>query len=167
MPRKCCVPVCKSNYKTGKSAATFRFPSDEEQIRLWKTAIPRNWDNTPITKNTVVCERHWPPNYEKYRHYGKERPVNPPCLFEGVPPSCITKVTVKRPTQKSSRDVRSIIPDEMDTFTLSDTLSFTEILDGYASFLDGVVAFEEGIRKSVIIQSTMIENGIPRFALEI
>ena len=167
MPRKCCVPFCKSNYKTGESIAVFRFPSDVEQARLWKTAIPRNWNSTEITSNTVVCAKHWPAGFESYQHYGKIRPVNPPSIFFDVPKSCITHVPPKRMTRKCLVENRSIIPDELQEFASSDTLTFGDILEKVVSRISGVTAFEEEVRKSVIVQSTILDNGIPRFVLEI
>ena len=166
MPRKCCVPFCKSNYETGESIAVFRFPSDVEQARLWKTAIPRNWNSIEITGNTVVCAKHWPVGFESYQHYGKIRPVNPPSIFFDVPKSCITHVPPKRMTRKCLVENRSIIPDELQEFASSDTLTFGDILEKVVSRISGVTAFE-GVRKSVIVQSTILDNGIPRFVLEI
>ena len=58
---------------------------------------------------------------------------------------------------------RSIIPDEIQEFASSDTLTFGEKV---VSRISGVTAFE-GVRKSVIVQSTILDNGIPRFVLEI
>ena len=162
MPRKCCVPHCKSNYKTGESTAVFRFPADPDQAQQWKIAIPRNWKSTNITKNTVVCVKHWPPEFETYKHYGKLRPVNPPSLFPKVKKSCITKVPKKRSTKKALREDRSILPDELNSFSESDKLNFAEILDEYSSRVDGVVGFVEEESKSVILQSTSIDNGMLR-----
>ena len=61
MGRKCCVPLCRLKYDT--SDKTFRLPQDAEKKKRWLKAIPR--ENTPDTKNTVVCEDHWPDGYKK------------------------------------------------------------------------------------------------------
>ena len=45
------------------------------------------WENTPDTKNTVVCEDHWPDGYKKITVRSKERPASPPTIFESIPPS--------------------------------------------------------------------------------
>ena len=74
---------------------------------------------------------------------------------------------MKRPTEKALRENRSILPDELDEFSSSDALSFAEILSEYSTFVHGVIGFEEETTKSVIIQSTTVDNGIPRFVLEI
>ncbi|KAK3866074.1 hypothetical protein Pcinc_028365 [Petrolisthes cinctipes] len=56
MPRACCVPGCKANYKTFEVSA-FRFPSDERRQLQWVKAIHRE-DFTP-SSTSVVCARHF------------------------------------------------------------------------------------------------------------
>lgn len=63
MPRRCCVPKCKSNYdstlKTDPThVAAFQFPiSDESMCQKWIEAIGlKNW--TP-TKTKYVCRHHF------------------------------------------------------------------------------------------------------------
>ena len=56
MPRSCCVPGCKSNYKSGDASA-FRFPKDEQRRQQWLRAIHRK-EFTP-TGNTTVCSKHF------------------------------------------------------------------------------------------------------------
>ncbi|KAK3885713.1 hypothetical protein Pcinc_010099 [Petrolisthes cinctipes] len=56
MPRACCVPGCKANYKTFEVSA-FRFPSDERRRLQWVKAIHRE-DFTP-SSTSVVCARHF------------------------------------------------------------------------------------------------------------
>nr|CAI5852053.1 unnamed protein product [Callosobruchus analis] len=61
MPRLCCVPRCKSNYKsTLKMEAlqtTFSFPKEANLRMRWLKAIHR--DNYTVTKNSVVCCKHF------------------------------------------------------------------------------------------------------------
>ena len=57
-------------------------------LHLWKewlSVIPT--DNTPDTKDTVVCER--PNDYETVIHYAKQRLLNPPSLFSCDKPSLL------------------------------------------------------------------------------
>ncbi|XP_045129961.1 uncharacterized protein LOC123515452 isoform X2 [Portunus trituberculatus] len=54
MPYKCCVPLCKGNYKSGPKVCLFSFPKEEKLARAWPHAIKRP-DFTP-TKNTKVCK---------------------------------------------------------------------------------------------------------------
>ena len=43
----------------------------------------------PDSKDTVVCERHWPKNYPTIVLRGKPRPADPLSAFSCVPPSLI------------------------------------------------------------------------------
>lgn len=62
MPRRCCVPGCKSNYdstlKNGEGpVSTFCFPRDNDLLCRWKKAIPRaNWEPS---KGSFVCSKHF------------------------------------------------------------------------------------------------------------
>lgn len=56
MPRKCCVPHCRSNYRESEYVSVFGFPKDENRKLLWVQQINR--DFTP-TKHTVVCIKHF------------------------------------------------------------------------------------------------------------
>ena len=85
MGRKCCVTNCNGNYDSKSKEKVFRLPADEDERARWLRVIPR--DNIPDTKHTVVCERHWPLEYETISYYGKQRPLNPPSVFLCVKPS--------------------------------------------------------------------------------
>ena len=41
MPRTCCVPSCKGNYKSGPKVSTFSFPKEEILKNKWLSAIHR------------------------------------------------------------------------------------------------------------------------------
>ena len=62
MVNKCCVPGCRSNYKSIKkgvlfeSCTVFSFPKNESHRKEWIRRIPRD---LTITKNTVVCIKHF------------------------------------------------------------------------------------------------------------
>lgn len=63
MPRRCCVPECKSNYDStlkqcnNKCETTFAFPKCPKRVKEWLKAIPRkNWTST---KSSVVCAKHF------------------------------------------------------------------------------------------------------------
>lgn len=74
--------------------------------------LPR--DNIPDKKDTVVCERHWPPGYPTIVHYGKERPRDPPsvsnCVKKGLIPS---QPPPLRTTAKTAAETRNSYPDEL------------------------------------------------------
>ena len=56
----CCVPGCKTGYKSQKNSekySLFGFPADENLKQKWIAAIPRkNW---VVSKNHKVCSRHF------------------------------------------------------------------------------------------------------------
>ena len=60
MVNSCCVPECKSGYKSVKKSDTvslFRFPKNEIIRQKWIKAIPRkNWS---VTQNHRVCAHHF------------------------------------------------------------------------------------------------------------
>ena len=55
MGQSCCVPGCKSNYRSSDTSA-FRFPKDEVMKKKWIRCIRR--DNFMVTDNTLVCIKH-------------------------------------------------------------------------------------------------------------
>ena len=127
MGRKCCVTNCRGNYDFKSKEKVFRLPVDENERKRWLSVIPR--DNTPNTKDTVVCERHWPNGYETVMHYGKQRPLNLPSLFSCVKPSLLrTSVLPPRATIRSSAEVRSQLADELDAFNQKDKICSFESL---------------------------------------
>ena len=62
MGKKCCVTNCNGNYDNDSKKKVFRLPKNKEEREKWLKIIP--CDNTPDSKNTVVCKRHWPKGYE-------------------------------------------------------------------------------------------------------
>ena len=61
MVNTCCVPGCKSGYRSVSSddtkPALFRFPKDEELLKKWIRAIPRkDWKPTNASR---ICEKHF------------------------------------------------------------------------------------------------------------
>ena len=81
MPRKYCVGDCNSNYDTEEETVTTHgFPPDPDEQQRWIDALP-NILTERITKNTAVCIKHWPPNYETRPKKGHLVPVNPPSVF--------------------------------------------------------------------------------------
>lgn len=60
MTKKCCVPLCKSNYCTTAYYVTvFTFPSDTDLRDNWKQCIPRiDWSPS---KSTLMCSKYFYP----------------------------------------------------------------------------------------------------------
>ena len=61
-PRKCCATNCNVNYDNYLKEKVFRISKNKEEREKWLKIISR--DNTPDSKNTVVCQRHWSKSYE-------------------------------------------------------------------------------------------------------
>jgi hypothetical protein len=66
MPHHCCVPGCRGNYLATKEHAfekvsVFHFPSDPQMRGKWLRMIPR--DNLVVGDQTVVCEKHFMPDF--------------------------------------------------------------------------------------------------------
>ena len=80
MPKKCCVFACHTNYASERSKSgaskkipVYRFPREEEEKQNWIKVITN--DNLTVNQNTVICELHWPEDYEKIKAKGgKLRP---------------------------------------------------------------------------------------------
>ena len=100
MGRKCCVLNCEGNYDKENKAKTFRLPSaanDLAERNRWISNIP---NKIVESKNTVVCEAHWPVGYETVKLRGKERPKDAPTIFTSIPKSMVpTPQPKQRPTK--------------------------------------------------------------------
>ena len=165
MPRKCCVPLCKANYVTSESQQVFRFPKDNYEQQRWIRAIPRK--DLLVNNNTVVCRQHWPDNFPTYLHRGKERPVNPPSVFIGIPPSCCRSIETPRKTKKTLSSTRSILPDELSQFNSVDLLKHEDIEQHVLNltYSNEILAYK--VSQSTVIQSKELINGIPKFVLTV
>ena len=74
----------------------YRLPKHPEERQRWIKAIPR--DNIPDREDTVVCANHFPVNFEVVKVKGKERPNNPPSIFDNIKKSLIpTPPPAKQP----------------------------------------------------------------------
>ena len=150
MGRKCCVTNCNRNYDSQTKEKTFRLPKDMDEREQWLKIIPR--DNTPDTKNTVVCERHWPQGYETVKCFGKERPRYPPSVFDCVKPSLLrTTVPAPRTTKRTFSEVRNQLPDELGFFNEADEIA------NYETFKSEVLKHDFGCPVTVTISTTKNE----------
>ncbi len=152
MGRRCCVDGCKSNQ--GKSKAKdaalkarndkkfegrqniplFGLPSKKrsnEERKRWIKSIPRltEADVEKLKENAAVCVKHWPANFPTIKGgNGEERPANPPSIFDGFHPSEIPSapppLPPPRPTKRTSSEIRTFQPDEMEEFKKLDLVDF-------------------------------------------
>ena len=167
MGRKCCVTFCKGNYDAGNKAKVFRLPTDKCERERWIRAIPR--DNIPDSRDTSVCENHWPPGYATIKVHGKERPREPPSVFSQVPLSMIpTPPSKLRQTTRCDSSVRNKQDDEMPAFIKQDRITFDVLTDSAHShsFVCPVTCFT--INDIFHLQSNeYFANCIPMFVIKI
>ena len=169
MIKKCCVYNCNGNYNDENKVKVFRLPKDEIERKRWLSAVPR--DNIPDSKDTVICERHWPANYATVSIHGKLRPVNPPTVFQGIPASLIPPTpNLPRSSKKSLSEIRNTVPDEINAFDEQDRIDgFENLLKHSQSFqipfFDCSRLFILEANEKLIFQSReYLENtGIPTF----
>ena len=80
---------------TVEKVIVFGFPTEEDECRKWTNALPNIIHN--VTKTTGVCEKHWPPGYERIRKKGFDRPKHPPSVFHGIPATFLPQTLVSSP----------------------------------------------------------------------
>ena len=118
MAKKCIVPACTTNYrKTKKShidkekTPVYRFLADPVECAKWMKSLP--YQNLNTSKDSVICQKHWPTSFDTVSKKGKLRPRDPLSIWPGVAPSCIqTPAPLPRPTRRTSITVRGTKPDD-------------------------------------------------------
>ena len=141
-------------------------PKGSGERERWLKSIPL--DNIPQSKDTVVCETHWPINFEKGLVYGKYRPAVPP-VFNCIPKSLVpTIISKKRVTQRAISSKRNLAVDELDEFTKTNLVAKfdVEVLlrkINLTLFHFQVISFVSD--SSIVIQSLNIKSGIELFSL--
>lgn len=109
MPRRCCVPGCRSNYdNTLERVKTFQLPSEKELFDKWVKSIPRkDWNPS---KTNVVCIKHFTEDCVitsySYNYNGEKRtfyydkphlkPGSCPTIFSGLPTHLVNRRSVKK-----------------------------------------------------------------------
>ena len=173
MPLKCCVTNCDSNYfKRGKPVqpvSVYRLPSENDPERAkWLKNIPR--DNVPLTKNTVVCKKHWKPEEVDNLGYNR-RPSCPPTIFDCVPMSQRpTPAPKPRPTKRAHSPTRNHLPDELEEFIKKDTIRFEDINGKFMQNVPekyknvNIYVFEEKIH---IVSPHLLSNTVAKFIIKI
>ena len=66
----------------------------------WIKSVPNA--NLNVTNNNVICQEHWPSDFDTIEVHGKIRPKNPPSVCPGVstsqiPTSSAVQRTIKKP----------------------------------------------------------------------
>lgn len=58
MGRKCCVPRCKSGYRSNQTKISlFKVPKENDKLLMWQRKIPRA--DRDLTSKDHVCELHF------------------------------------------------------------------------------------------------------------
>ena len=150
-------------YDTSDKTPTFRLPQDAEEKKRWLKAIPR--ENTPDTKNTVVCEDHWPDGYKKITARGKERHASPQTIFKSIPASV---VPTPQPKPRTTIRVCSFQQHETNQFEEINKIIPEDYIDKIkTSTFNNIPVVCYQIDKTVYIQSSTLNSGVPVFLLEI
>ena len=139
MGRTCCVYDCNTNYKSevkrrkveAEDVHVYRLPNPKKfpkQHDDWVSVLTKINANLNITNDTVVCSKHWPPNKPTFTHYGKERPVDPPSVFDKIPASIVSPPPPpNRRTFRSSCHERNRQPDQLPVFEEIDRYDFQQL----------------------------------------
>ena len=127
--------------------------------------------NLVVKSDTVVCRLHWPVGFKTKESYGKERPVDPPSVFTGIPRSIIPQVpSSRRSTSKTSCHERNTQSDQLVDFNRLDAItSFSTLCDTLLhkkrTFNVRMTAFVDS--ETLFIQSLVFRNGVPNFLIKI
>ena len=170
MVKKCCVYGCPTNYTSEKmkrktdtnqlgsgeskpKVSVYRLPKTEEERERWIKVIPNA--NLKVMNDTVICNLHWPHDFEKIEKNGKIPQKNPPSIWPGIPSSQLS--TVPPPERKTNKTCikRNEKPDELSAFIEKDKVVFTilrdDLLSGKRTFLIETTTFV--IAGTLFIQS--------------
>ena len=149
MGKKCFVKGCRSNYDQSKAKSDVLRQKNNninngEKVRLfglppitkldernrWIKAIPFANENSisELRTNPHICIKHWPKGFPVKSERGKERPVNPPSVFDGIPTSSIpSQPPPPRPTYKCRFEERTRQDDQLSKFLEMDKISFEKL----------------------------------------
>ena len=134
MPSTCCVPKCKSGYRSdsSKNIKLFKVPVDETQCELWLRSIPCEWDpDIDISSARIyVCEKHFNDNDFQTdrtdRHSTRKKVKGKqlkrkrlkkdvvPSKWPGIPSYLSKEPFVPRPTSTTSSTLRAEAQTERD-----------------------------------------------------
>jgi THAP domain/Transposase protein len=152
MTKTCCVPGCKSNYKStlnagGQPVSTFSIPKDDILRGKWLKAIPR--DNWSPSQYSVVCCLHFPETdivkedifllpdgtLQKIPTKTRLRPEAVPSIFPNLPQYLSKKVSLPRKSPDERRiEIISREDHLNEVFEKSDLIkNFQDLITNYNS----------------------------------
>lgn len=93
----------------------FILPRNPEEKKKWITIFWRN--NVPDSKDTFVCQRHWPKDYPTTIFYGKLSLRYPPSVFDCIKRSLLSTVpSAPRKTVRAHCKISHTVLDELCLF---------------------------------------------------
>ena len=146
-----------------------KFPKERAD---WISVLSKINANLNITHDTAVCSKHWPPDKPTFLYYGKERPVDPPSVFDPdkIPASIVPSPPApSRRTFRSSCQERNQQPDQLPDFEQIDRYDFQQLKNVLST---GSKDFNVPFRalfydNSIVLTSEMYFHGIPYFMIKI
>ncbi|KAJ3644415.1 hypothetical protein Zmor_022148 [Zophobas morio] len=177
MPRRCCVPACKSNYdseikKTNTTVTTFSFPKDPARKNVWIRAIPRK-DWTP-SATSAVCINHFndrhvvkyqvcvKPNGERQQvllKYPKLTKDAVPQIFKNLPGYLSVDLVPERKDPEQRRiQLEKQHAAKIEQFLLSDNIN------GYDNFVNN---FKNHLQNLSEWSFKVVEDGVWCYVLNI
>ena len=180
MGKTCCLAPCKTNYRSevkrraeGEEVHVYRFPNRRfhpAEHDRWVAVAKGIRSNLEVKHDTVICSRHWPPNAPMVKHYGKDRPADPPSVFEGVAASIIpNQPPPPRTTSRTSCHERNQLPDQMEEFLRNDQFTFESLKETLEKKnKEFTIPFRHLLYdQEVVLMSTQFFEGIPFFMIKI
>ena len=168
MVKRCCVYGCVR--KKDDPVSVYRFPSKSDGEReRWIQAIPMSMRKGKITDESVVCSRHWPEGTVMTKHFGKNRPVNPPTLFNGIE----NVLPPLRTTVKSLAEARRPLPISFNVqnsmLKEADSVTFQQLQTSLIEEKKSLPAYTTVFMMAGIlfVQSMEFICGIPKFLIKI
>ena len=179
MGKTCCLATCKTNYRSevktrskDEEISVYRFPNAKrfpKERENWIEVASKITKNLNINDDTVICSRHWPANAPMFSFYGKDRPLNPPSVFENVPPSVIPAQPTRRTTVRTSCHQRNRKDDELAEFLQRDRFTFEDLKETLSSKSKQFsVPFQHLLYdSSITLLSNEFFEGIPYYMIKI
>jgi hypothetical protein len=174
------LATCKTNYRSevktradDENVSVYRFPHATRfpgERERWIEVASKITKDLKVNDNTVICSRHWPANAPMFSFYGKDRPVNPPSIFENVPASIVpAQPPPSRTTVRTSCHHRNRQEDEMTEFLKKDRFTFESLKDTLASNSKQFSLPSQNLLydNSVTLLSNEFFEGIPYYMIKI
>ena len=90
------------------------FPKNKDEREQWIKSVPNG--NLNVTNNTVICQQHWPSNFDTIEVHGKYV-QNSPSVWPGMPSCQIpTPLSCSKEYKENSSILKNQIADELNTF---------------------------------------------------